>query len=387
MMTAAIESAAPPVELEPDNSARLAIFDAMFDALGQGKAAVTLEELFDRVIGRLRMLVPRELHNTGERKYLEEKLAICIQAGMLSRATGHRYSLAPDPQAWIRYPDDSIRRYTPGLIAARERLDATNASLRASSFDVTKHLPHHKSSSAQFRALVRSMEEHGFLKQCAVFRYPDGSHTDGVARIRAAAKVGVEVKWLEMKAGDPETTRMRRRDTPLNRILLALDSNATRLNEEQRQHVLDQAAEKAGRSWPEIEADLIRTHPWRAVTARSYTPTFEVTEIPFDGDGSRTIQVTADHKIHVTSLLRASGLAKHKFDTELKDCVTAEKARVKGGGPPAVFARAADMVDGLEAMLAERREHRRKVSPEWEVGLDWLRSYVRKHRIGSRESS
>src|SRR4051794_22821355 len=109
-----------PSALEPDNATRLAIFDAM-----QGHATSTFDELYERVIERLRKLVPRELHNAGEREYLEEKIAVCVDAGLLrpvANATG-RFALAPEPCAWIRYPDDTIRRYNPGLVAARERLD------------------------------------------------------------------------------------------------------------------------------------------------------------------------------------------------------------------------------------------------------------------------
>lgn len=375
------EAITPPTELELDNATRLAIFDAVSKARDAGKAAVTMDELFDLVITPLRPLVPRELFTLGERPYVEAKVAICVQAGVLKRTSDGRYAVAPHPQVWIRYPDDSIRPYTPGLMAARERLNAVNKVLRDRNFDVTKHLPHHnKPTSAEFKALVRSIEEHGFLKQFAIYRFADGTYVDGVARIAAAKKAGVEPKWLELKKQDPETTRMRRRDTPLNRVLLALDANATRLTDDERQHALDAAAAATGRSWEEIDTALRLTRAWRAAIARSYTPTFQVREIAFD-DGARKIQVTADHKVHVTSLLRASGLAKHKFDTELKDIVPFEMARVKGGGPAAVFVHAAEMVDGLETMLSERRARGRKVSAEWEVTLEWLRKYVHEHGV------
>jgi hypothetical protein len=300
---------------------------------------------------------------------------------VLTRAGDRGYAIAPHPQVWIRYPDDSIRRYSAGLTAARERLEAVNSALRDRQFDVTKHLPHHKPSSAEFKALVRSMEEHGFLKQFAIYRFGDETYVDGVARVAAANKAGVDPKWLELKKQDPEATRMRRRDTPLNRVLLALDANATRLTDEQRKHALDAAAAVAGRTWDEIDAALDLTRAWRRAVARSYTPMFDVCEIQFDGDGARKIQVTSDHKVHVTSLLRASGLAKHKFDTELKDRVPFEMARVKGGGPAAVFVHVADMAEELEAMIAERRALGRKVSPEWEVSLAWLRDYAHEHGI------
>ena len=283
---------------------------------------------------------------------------------------------------WIRYPDDNIRRYPRGLIQARERLDAVNTILRERRFDVTKHIPHHRPSSPEFQALVRSMEEHGFLKQFAIYRFADGTHVDGAARIAAAEKAGVTPKTLDLRQQDPETTRMRRRDTPLHRVLLAVDVNALRLTEEERRHALDAAAAAAGRDWKEIEADLTLTREWRGATARSYTPLFEVTEIPFNDNASPTVLVTPDQKVHVTSLLRASGLAKHKFDKELHEYVpAAEKGRAKGAGAPAWFAPATEMLEGLEDMLAERRKNNRMISPEWEVCLGWLQEHACKHRI------
>jgi hypothetical protein len=384
-MTTAITELTAPSELEPDNSTRLAIFDAVSDAAKEGHTALTVDELFERVIGRLRLLVPRELHIAGERAYLEDKVGVCVNAGLLTRGAqaDDQVALAPDAQSWIRYPDYSIRRYPHGLIAARERLDVVNNALRTRAFDVVRHVPHHSPSSPEFRALVCSMREHGFLKQFAIFRYPDGKYVDGVARVQAAKKAEVDVKWLELeKMGDPEATRARRRDTPLNRVLLALDSNATRLTEEDRQRVHDAVTAAAGRSWADIEADLILTRAWRQATARSYVPTFETTKkLPFESGGIPQILITHDHKVHVTSLLRAVGLAKHKFDKELKDWVHHERARVPGEGPPATFARVTDMIDGIEAMVAERRAQRRKISPEWNVSLDWLRTYVRERGV------
>jgi hypothetical protein len=385
-MTTATAEPGIPSELEPDNATRLAIFDAISDATAHDHATLTFDELYERVIGRLRVLVPRELHNAGERAYVREKIVVCVDAGLLKPVSGasDRFELAPDPQAWIRYPDDSIRRYTPGLVAARERLDAVNSALRNRAFNVVDLVPHHKPSSPEFRALVCSMQEHGFLEQCRVFRFPDGRFIDGHARIAAAAEAGVEVKWLDLeKMRHPEKTRARRRDTPLNRVQLALDSNAARLTEEDRRRVLDAVATAAGRSWQEIESDLARTRAWRQAS-RSYMPIFEAEKFPLENGGIASILVTPDHKVHVPSLLRTAGLHKHKFDTELKDWVPHEKARVPGEGPAAIFARATDLIDGIEGMMAERRERKRKISPEWGISLNWLRTYVRNHGLDAR---
>ena len=46
-----------------------------------------------------------------------------------------------------------------------------------------------------------------------------------------------------------------------------------------------------------------------------------------------------------------------------------------------MFAPATDMLEGLEDMLAERRENNRMISPEWEVCLGWLQEYVHKRRV------
>jgi hypothetical protein len=373
-----------PAELAPDNSTRLVIFDALCDARDEGTAELTFEELFERVIGRLAHMVQRELHIMGERAYVEEKVASCVEAGLLTVAADDRYALADDPQAWIRYPDNSIRRYPHGLTAARERLDKTNTALRERRFDITEHLPHHKSSSREFEALVHSMQEHGFFKHAAIYRYADGTYVDGIARIAAAKRAGVEPKYLELRKQDPETTRLRRRDTPLERVLLAVNGNATRLTDEERRDALDKAALASGRTWEEIERDLVMTRDWRSVTARSYTSVFEVTQVPFDRDGTRTIPVSDEHKVHVPTLIWASGLKKWKWEKELEVYVpTAESARYKGGGPAATFAPATDMLRGIEQMLEDRRQQKRKISPEWEVCADWLTAYISKHRLGS----
>src|SRR5207253_1628267 len=52
-------------EIPPDNRTRLAIFDAMHKARKDGRFALTVEELHERVLPRLRVLVPRELHIAG----------------------------------------------------------------------------------------------------------------------------------------------------------------------------------------------------------------------------------------------------------------------------------------------------------------------------------
>jgi hypothetical protein len=381
-MTTATAELIGPSELKPDNATRLAIFDAMSDAANQGHAALTVAELYERVIGRLRLLVPRELHNAGERAYLEEKIGVCVKAGLLIPISKdpEQFALAAHPQPWIQYPDGTIRPYTPGLIAAREQLDAVNSTLREQKFDIGKHVPHHKPGSPEFAALVRSMQEHGFLRQFAIFRFPDGTYVDGQARVSAATEAGVDPKWLDLeKLRDPEKTRAKRRDTPLNRALLALDSNAARLSAEARRAVLDDVAAAAGRSWDDIESDLNRTWAWRQATTGSYTPVFAAEEHPYEPNGTPEILVTSDHKVGVRSLLVASRLKLADRDT-LKDYMPYEMAKV-GSSKPTLFARADHLIAGIEDMLADPK--RRKDPAEWERALTWLRAYVKDNRLNT----
>src|SRR5436190_1423899 len=70
----------------PDNRTRLAIFDALHTARKDGRSELTVEELYERVIPRLRVLVPRELHLAGESAYLEDKIKVCLDAQLLVTA-------------------------------------------------------------------------------------------------------------------------------------------------------------------------------------------------------------------------------------------------------------------------------------------------------------
>jgi hypothetical protein len=381
-MTTATAELIGPSELKPDNDTRLAIFDAMSDAVDQGHTALTVSELYERVIGRLRLLVPRELHNAGERAYLEEKIGVCVKAGLLIPVGEgpEQFALAAQPRAWIQYPDGTIRPYTPGLIAARERLDAVNRTLRERKFDVGKHVPHHKPGSPELAALVRSMQEHGFLRQFAIFRFPDGTYVDGQARVSAATEAGVDPKWLDLeKLREPEKTRAKRRDTSLNRVLLALDSNAARLSAEARRAILDDVAAAAGPSWDDIESDLHRTSAWRKATTGSYTPVFVADELPFEPNGTPEILVTPDHKVGVRSLLEASRLKTSNRDT-LKDYMPYEMAKV-GSSKPTIFARADDLIAGIEHMLTDPT--RRQDPAAWERALTWLRAYVKDNKVNA----
>lgn len=364
-------------DLPQDNAVRVAIFDEMARAATEGRPVLALGELHDRVIGRLRVLVPRELHNTGEGRYVQEKVEACIGADMLDRSGDGMLALGGTPPP-VRYPDDTVREYPPGLEPARERLDADNTKLREASFDVRRLVGSvaDDPGSAAFRALVGSMREHGFLKQFAVLKHADGVVVDGRAREKAAAEADVEVEWLRF-ASPRDRVNAQRRDTPLQRVLLALDANAARLTDEERLRVHEAVAATTGRGWAEIAADLDLTQTWRRAVAPPYTPVFSVRLLPYRPGGEPRVHVTADGKVQARSLVQSAGLAGHWVDKTLKYYVAFEKAKSdQGGGREAMFAHKNDLIDGIERMLAERRQAKRKrrIEPEWDEMLAWLRN-------------
>jgi hypothetical protein len=337
--------------------------------------ALTDHQLFERVIGRLRVLVPRELHVAGERSYFEAKLDACVQAGMLSTGSenGQRLVRLIGTPPLNRYPDGVLRDYEPGLELARERLDADNARLRSRGFDVRTLVPSAADdvNGPVFKGLLASMAEHGFLKQFPVVRYHDDAVVDGRARLRAAAMLGLDVEYLRY-GSDRDRTFARRRDTPLNRVMLALQANLARLTEETVQGVHEQVAAITGRPWNDTAADLDLTARWRLSVPPEYSPRFDVRKLAFrDGDEAK-VQVTADDKVMLRSLLEAGGLSNYKIAV-LRDYVPFERARsAHSAGRKAVFARAQDLIAGIAAMQHERLAAKLKLDPEWEQIRQWL---------------
>ncbi len=364
------------VELPPDNAARVALFDAMHDFGGDPTSgALTDDQLFECVIGRLRVLVPRELHVTGERAYFEAKLDACVQAGVLSTGSenGQRLVRLTGTSPLIRYPDGVVRDYEPGLELAREHLDADNARLRSRGFDVRTLVPSAADdvNGAVFQGLLASMAEHGFLKQFPLVRYDDDAVVDGRARLRAAAMLGLDVEYLRY-GSDRDRTFARRRDTPLNRVMLALQANFARLTEETVQAVHARVAAITGRSWQDTVADMALTARWRLSVPPEYSPRFEVRKLAFRDREEAKVQVTADGKVMLRSLLEAGGLSNYKIAV-LRDYVPFERARsVHSAGRKAVFARAQDLIAGIAAMQHERRATKLKLDPEWEQIRQWL---------------
>lgn len=363
-------------ELPRDNASRLAIYDAICQhAKDTGTPEITDDELFELVIGRLRVLVPRELHLAGDRPYVDEKIDACVQAGIIvSTYDNGRRLLTRGQPPLVRYPDGNIRDYPAGLELARERLDRDNAHLRAASFNVRKFIPSiaDNPDAAPFQALLASMREHGFMKQFPIIKHQDDTIVDGLARQRAADSLGIEIEFIKYST-DRARKEAQRRDTPLNRVLVALDSNRARLTDDILDTVHERVADVTRRAWEETAADLTLTREWRRSTTTEYTPQFDVTMRAYrDGDEPK-VQVTADDKVMILSLLRASGLSGYKAGTELSPYVVFEDARsAHSPGRKAHFARAQDLITGIAAMQQERRARGRKLDPEWEEIRSWL---------------
>lgn len=359
-----------PEDLPPDNAARIAIYDALSEAdpwQPTGRPTLSEDELFGRVIGRLRILVPRELHLLGERPYFREKVTACIEAGIVEASAGDdaRHLALTGVPPKIRYPDGLVRDYEAGLEPARERVEADDARLRQTGFDLNQLVWSlaDRQESAEFRALVDSMREHGYMKHCQIVEGADGAVVDGRARIAAAAIAGVnivKVKGVERLS--------QRRDSPLHRALLMLDLNRERLSDEDRERVRGAIAQAAGRTWSDIAADLALTQEWRRAK-RTYVAKLPVKLVKYRRDDQAKVLLTEDGtRVGIRSLLQAAGLANYK-DRTLLEYVHGEKAQSSARpGPPATFVQVADAIAGIETLQRERR----KVEPKWEDIRQWL---------------
>ncbi len=375
-MSMATTEAETAVDLPLDNASRLAIFDALHESRGvDGPLTLTESELFERVIGRLRVLVPRELHLAGARPYLHDKLTACAEAGLISMGSleGEAILALTGKLPSVRYPGGEIRDYTPGLVLALERLDGDNARLRAARFDVRTLIPSSadEPDGLEFQALLASMREHGFLKQWWIAAQDDDVVVDGRARTKAAALLGLKVEYVKY-GSDRERTAARRRDTPLNRVLIAVVGNRARLRPKTVQAVHEAVAAVTRRAWDETAADLALTAAWRRSMPPEYKPQFEVRTLAFRPGAEAKIQVTADNKVQLRSLIESGGLSNYKIKL-LRDYVPMERARSgQTAGQKAIFARAEDLISGIATMQLERGAARLKVDPEWDQIRDWL---------------
>ncbi|HET6505620.1 MAG TPA: hypothetical protein VFG42_02415 [Baekduia sp.] len=365
------------IDLPPDNASRLAIFDAFYDVGSSSTPqSLTENELFERVIGRLRVLVPRELHLAGEATYVHNKLEACAEAGLISMGSldGDAILALTGQAPLIRYPDGELRDYTPGLELARERLDGDNARLRAAEFDVRALIPSSadEPNGPEFQALLASMREHGFLRQFWIAALADDVVIDGRARKRAAEMLGLEVEYVQYRS-DRDRNAARRRDTPLNRVMLAIQSNLHRLDPETVQAVHEAVAKVTKRVWADTAADLELTAEWRLAVPAEYVPHFEARKVAFRPGAEPKIQVTPDDKVMVRSLLEVAGILRSDRIKTLNEFVAFEKARSPyTGGKKADFARADDLIAGIAAMQEARRAAKRKIDPEWDDIREWL---------------
>lgn len=355
-------------ELPPDNTARIVLYDAMtaaseteysFDGLSEA-------ELFDRVIPRLRVLVPRELHNLGEQAYVASKISACLDAAILQRHPRRDGALVPGTAVpRIRYPDGTLRDYTAGLEAARERLDADEGRLRRGGFDVRNVVrsPANAKKSDRFRTLVASMREHGYLEYFPILESSSGVVIDGVARVAAAAEADVPVK---------RRTLPTRRDTPLQQALLVLHLNADRLEDGEADKVYEAIASRTGRTWLSIESDLALTREWRRAEPKDYDAKLEVDLVPFSANVEPKVQVTTDGtRVMLRSVMREAGIPEYARDY-LLPYVAWEEARTQYSGKKAIFVRIADAIVGIERMQRERATRKLKVDPAWDQVRAWL---------------
>lgn len=374
-------------ELPPDNAARLVLFDATATAAGESEEAFDgLEdgEMFDRVIPRLRVLVPRELHVQGEREYVDAKIAACVDAGILQRNVRRPDLLVLGPEGpKIRYPDGTIRDYSAGLEAARERLEADESRLRRGGFDV-RHIVRstaNDNKSDRYRSLVASMREHGFLDYFPIIEGASGAVVDGVARQRAAAEAEVPLKEHHRRCLPAH------RDTPLHRALLVLDVNADRLSEKDQGKVYDAIANRAGRPWMAIENDLDVTREWRRTEPKKYNAKLEVKLVPFGRQQEPKVQITTDGtRVMLRSVMQQAGLASYNYNL-LVPYVATEEARTQYSGKKAIFVRIADAIDGIEKMQRDRAGRRLKVDRAWDDIRQWLQTLVPAHPRSDREGS
>jgi hypothetical protein len=375
-------------DLPADNAARIAIYDVLADAPWVEefrRPALAEDELFGRVVGRLRILVPRELHLLGEREYVRNKINACVEDGIVERVPETDLLALTGTPPRVRYPDGKIQPYEAGLEGARERLEFDDSKLRQRGIDFCRLLPSlaDEPKSDGFQALVSSMRERDYLKQFPPTVGADGVVVDGRARIAAAEIAGVKVGKSEVVP--------RRWDTPLHRVLLALDVNWNRLSDDQRQLVYAEIASQAGRKWSTIADDLERTRAWRRATPRPYIPTFEVKKVTYRHGGVPNVQVTPDGKVMLRSLLEAAGLSNYKIKY-LRGYVVEEEAKTTSEAgssgsrrspvKAAIFVRIVDAIPAIENMQRDRRLKNRLVEKEW----DDIRKWLVDHSPGRRQN-
>lgn len=362
-------------DLPADNTARIVLYDAIVEASSSEYTfdGLTAAQLLDRVIRRFRVLVPRELHIQGEEPYVAAKIAACVEANLLQLHPRRPEVLLPGPLApRVRYPDGTIRDYTAGLEAARERLDADESRLRLGRFDVRRIVrsPADTKKSDRYRNLVASMREHGFLEAYPIIESGSGGVLDGVAREAAAAEAGITLK-------EKHRVQLRRRDTPLQQALLVLHLNADRLTEDDIVKVHDAIAARTGRSWMDIQGDLELTQGWRRAEPKDYDAKLTVELVSYDDQDEPRVQVTTDGgRVMLRSLMVEAGIREYARDY-LRPYVAFEEARTQHSGKKAIFVRIPDAIDGIKRMQDDRSRRGLKLDPAWNDARQWLVRFTR----------
>ena len=344
----------------------------LFDAVaGAEKADRTFDglseaELFELVIPRLRVLVPREVHIQGERQYVAAKIVACLEAKILQlhpRRDGRILILGPQVPR-VRYPDGTIRDYTPGLEAARERLESDENGLQ-DNFDVRRVLgtTARLKSTTRYKNLIESMREHGFLEYFPIVESRSGVVLDGAVRKAAAEELGIP---LQRRTLPP------RRDTPLQQALLVIDLNGGRLSEEEVAKIREAIASRCGREWSAIADDLALTRDWRGMEPKNYSAKLDVKLVTYPGRPEAKVQITTDGtRVMLRSAMREAGLPEYAR-TNLLPYVAWEEARTQFSGRKAIFVAIENAVSGIAEMQADRRSRNQLIDNAWDDLGEWL---------------
>jgi hypothetical protein len=374
-----------PEDLPSDNTARIVLFDAMADAIASSRNfdGMSHADLFERVIPRLRVVVPRELHIQGEFAYVDAKIVACLEADVLRQHLSRPDLLLLGPTVpKVSYPDGIVHDYTAGLEAARERLEADESRLRRGGFDVRRFVqsPADIKESGRYLNLKASIAEHGFLDSSPIVVSASDAVVDGLARLAAAEEAGVVLK---------KHNRVRlpaRRDTPLHHALLVLHLNADRLNEEDVVKVHDAIANRAGRPWLNIQEDLERTREWRRAEPKEYDAKLDVRLVHFSNHDEPKVQMTLDGtRIMLRSVMREAGIPEYRRD-DLLAHMPWEEARTQHSGRRAIFVGVDDAIRGIERMQRDRKRRRLKVDTAWDKIQRWLHGLA-EEQSGARSLS
>jgi hypothetical protein len=355
-----------------DNNVRLVLYDAVaLSEPGQNSRPHFLaeSELFERAIGRLKILFPRELHVAGREEYFREKLLSSVSDGVLQRTGDDLLTLGPRPPK-IQFPDGTIHDYPAGLEPAKQRLAADDARLANSGFDVMRLVPSFagKTRSPEFQRLLSSIRLHGYQRNALVLEGADGTVIDGRARLAAATILKVK------PATRNDVGLARWRDTPTQRFSLGLDLNTDRLTDDDVAHARVEFARRVERPWDAIAKDLELTREWRLTKPKSYNLDFPVEGRALRPGAPEQIVVSADGtKVGLKSLVLASGLPPHHYEKFSDRIHTERRKTALTGTRQALFVDVADALGVAEEICRHDLDRGKQVDPGWASLREWLR--------------